>query len=278
MSHPEPSRHPATLRSIPLRLSALRTWMRQSALGDPTAPSDKKHRPPWVLRIACTAADLGTVAIICSAAMSAFTGPSPQTAPVAPVAPAAPPASSSPAPAAGTATTTDAAAPVAPSADPSAPTSSLPPPPPTPSSLDQMSASDQLASASLIILVPAYYLFWEWFAGRTPAKMVLGLKMISTSGELSRARMLWRGMARFIPLLQLLMLLSWRRVTLLDLITGTRVQSIPRHRPQRMRGSAASTGSSQPTRPANNHGGTTLSAPTPSSAPPRGYDENLSQR
>lgn len=154
--------------------------------------------------MACTAVDLGTVAIVTSSFLSFFSGSPPAGAP------------------------------------PSSPG-------------EAQALSDSLAGASLIVLVPAYYMFWEWFAGRTPGKMALGLKMISTSGELSRGRMVWRGLARFMPLLQLFMVLSWRRVTFLDLITGTRVQSVPRSRPS-------------------------LHRRTPSSAWQRGYDENLSQR
>lgn len=186
------------------RLRGIRLRLRAASLGDPAAPKDKKHRPAWVLRLACTTVDLGTVAIISSSILSFFSGDPPAGSDLT---------------AAG----------------------------------ERQALSDSLASLSLVVLVPSYYLFWEWFAGRTPGKMVMGFKMIATSGELSRGRMIWRGLARFIPLLQLLMMLSWRRVTLLDLITGTRVQSMPRPR-------------------------TSLRSRSSSGPRPRGYDENLSTR
>lgn len=194
---------PGRPRSRAARLRALRARLLKASSGNPSVPNSKANRPAWVLRLACTAVDLGAVAIISSSVMSLFMG------------------------------------------------ASLPSQDGAPLSAEQ-AIGDSISTLALVVLVPAYYLFWEWLIGRTPGKMVLGLKMVSTSGPISRSRMIWRGIFRFIPLLQLFLMLSWRRTTFLDLITGTRVQCPPRHPGKKQ--------------------------PRPSSPKLRGYDENLAQR
>lgn len=179
-----------TSAELRLFLKNLRQRLILSSVGDPSAPKGKKNRPRWLLRLACTIADLGTVSIICSLAMSVVLGGLPD---------------------------------------------------------------DRITGVALAILAPSYYLFWEWLIGRTPAKMVLGIKMTSVSGDLTRGRLVWRGLVRFLPLIQFFLMLSWSRVTLLDLLSGTRVQCLPPvDKPSR-------------------------SAPPPPSKS-KGYDENLSQR
>ncbi len=179
-------------------LGKLRQKMILSAAGDPSLPTDKRHRPPWLLRLACLAFDMGTVAILFSALMASLLG--------GPV-------------------------------------------------------SERGLGLALAILLPAYYLFWEWLIGRTPAKVILGLKMLSSTGEITRVKMVWRGIVRFLPVINLVLMLSWRRVTLLDLLSGTRVQIKPIGRKR-----AKSAGDSPRT-------GKSATIPHP-----RGYDENLSQR
>jgi hypothetical protein len=70
--------------------------------------------------------------------------------------------------------------------------------------------------------------FWvtcEMFWGRTPAKMLLGMQMVDARLQKpTRGRILWRNALRlFWPVA----VLSWRRVTLLDALSGCRVLGKP---------------------------------------------------
>jgi uncharacterized RDD family membrane protein YckC len=72
-----------------------------------------------------------------------------------------------------------------------------------------------------LTLLPFYYLAFEIVLGRTLGKMAMGYKIATPGG--SAAPLLFRGLLRLIPVVNMIFLLSWRRVTLLDLISGTRV-------------------------------------------------------
>ena len=73
-----------------------------------------------------------------------------------------------------------------------------------------------------ILLVCLYYYFCESTWGRTPGKMILRMKVVTKKGEHpKRGRFILRT---FLRLGTPLMMLSWRRTTLLDLLSGCRVQ------------------------------------------------------
>jgi hypothetical protein len=126
-------------------------------------------------------------------------------------------------------------------------------------------ANSSLASLAILALLPVYYMAFEGLLGRTPGKIFMGYKMSLPDPANGRGLLFWRGMLRFIPGLNIPLILSWRRVTLLDLISGTRVRlSIP---PDEV-SHGASGESSQPSR---------------SSKPrvrgfPRGYDPSKLER
>jgi hypothetical protein len=174
------------------RLAKIRARLLQSSCGDLSLPRDKKHRPAWLLRLACTAMDVGAVAMLLSPLFSVMRLP-----------------------------------------------------------------EDVFPFVGLVA-VPVYYAFWEWLIGRTPAKVVLGCRMIPATGDSLRARMIARGLLRMIPVLNFCAMLSWKRVTLLDLISGTRVQTKPIVR-NRLTGKGKKTSQATP-------------------AQPRGFDEKMSQR
>jgi len=77
---------------------------------------------------------------------------------------------------------------------------------------------------SMISLV-LYYAVTEHYLGRSPGKFILIMKMASaTEEELSESRMLLRAIVRgVLCLIPPVGLLSWERVTVLDWLTGTRV-------------------------------------------------------
>jgi uncharacterized RDD family membrane protein YckC len=77
----------------------------------------------------------------------------------------------------------------------------------------------------LFACIAGYYLATEFFLGRTLGKMIFGLYMLGSRGE-ELANQAQRG---FRLVLRLLLgpfcLLCWHRVTLLDLMSGTRIYS-----------------------------------------------------
>lgn len=75
-----------------------------------------------------------------------------------------------------------------------------------------------------LMLVVAYYYGFEFFYGKTPGKMLLRMHLVDKRGEKpSRGRLALRSFLRFGSVL---MMLSWRRVTLLDFLSGTRVEKL----------------------------------------------------
>lgn len=82
------------------------------------------------------------------------------------------------------------------------------------------------SSAVLIVTFPLYYLVVEYLFGRSIGKMFMGYKMSLPDSVNPRGFLLVRGMMRFVPMLNILMLLSWRRTTLLDLLSYTRVKGL----------------------------------------------------
>jgi len=164
----------------------------ESSRGDASLPRDKKHRPNWFLRLACTAFDTGTVGVLISTFLYPLGFPS------------------------------------------------------------------EIFGALVMVATPLYYMIWEWLIGRTPAKVILGCRMISASGEAPGARLIVRGILRNIPVLNFFSMFSWRRVTFLDLISGTRVQVKPVMKNRLLKAS--------------------LNKKTSNPAHPRGFDEKMSQR
>lgn len=75
-----------------------------------------------------------------------------------------------------------------------------------------------------VMLVVLYYYFIESIKGRSLGKMIFHVRMVDTKGRApSKGRIAVRGALRFgvLP-----MMLSWRRVTLLDLLSGCRLEKI----------------------------------------------------
>lgn len=81
------------------------------------------------------------------------------------------------------------------------------------------------AAPVLLITFPVYYMVVEWLLGRSLGKIFLGYKMILPETVNPKTFMAVRGMIRFVPLVNFAMLLSWRRITLLDLFSYTGVYS-----------------------------------------------------
>jgi uncharacterized RDD family membrane protein YckC len=75
----------------------------------------------------------------------------------------------------------------------------------------------------------AYYMTMELWTGRTLGKMVFGLRLSTPSrGKPSKPLLIFRTLLRAAGPLGFLMILSWKRVTLLDLLTGMRVMRVDR--------------------------------------------------
>lgn len=102
--------------------------------------------------------------------------------------------------------------------------------------------------------IPFYYLVAERLLGRSIGKIALGYRMVPPVVGSPRGRLLVRGFIRFVPGVNFLLLLSWRRITLLDLVSGFRVQAKekPSEKPK--------------------------SRKSPASPSPRGFDKNLLDR
>lgn len=85
---------------------------------------------------------------------------------------------------------------------------------------------------SPLILLPiyaAYYIAMELWRGRTLGKMVFGLRLCTPSGgKPNKLLLILRTFLRGAGPIGFLMMLSWKRVTLLDLLTGMRVMRIDR--------------------------------------------------
>jgi uncharacterized RDD family membrane protein YckC len=85
---------------------------------------------------------------------------------------------------------------------------------------------------SPLILLPmyaAYYTSMELWQGRTLGKMVFGLRLCTPSGRKpNKLLLILRTFLRAAGPIGFLMMLSWKRVTLLDLLTGMRVMRIDR--------------------------------------------------
>jgi uncharacterized RDD family membrane protein YckC len=83
-----------------------------------------------------------------------------------------------------------------------------------------------------LVLLPiyaAYFLVLELWQGRTIGKMVCGCRLCTPSGAKPvAALMILRTLLRCAGPLGFLMMFSWQRVTLLDLLTGMRVVRIDR--------------------------------------------------
>ena len=79
-------------------------------------------------------------------------------------------------------------------------------------------------SAILIVTFPLYYIVVEYLFGRSIGKMFMGYRMSLPESVNPRGFLFIRGMMRFVPGVNILMLLSWRRTTLLDLLSYTRVK------------------------------------------------------
>lgn len=74
------------------------------------------------------------------------------------------------------------------------------------------------------VLMAGYYYLFESTLGRTPGKTLLRMRMMDTNGQKpSKVRIAMRIALRFG---MIFMMLSWRRVTLLDLISGCRVEKM----------------------------------------------------
>lgn len=81
----------------------------------------------------------------------------------------------------------------------------------------------------LLPLYAAYFVVMELWKGRTIGKMVFGLRLCTPSGGKPVALLLvLRTLLRAAGPIGFLMMLSWHRVTLLDLVTGMRVVRIDR--------------------------------------------------
>ena len=85
---------------------------------------------------------------------------------------------------------------------------------------------------SPLILLPmyaAYYIAMELWKGRTLGKIVFGLRLSTPSGgKPNKPLLIFRTLLRAAGPLGFLMILSWKRVTLLDLLTGMRVMRVDR--------------------------------------------------
>ncbi len=85
-------------------------------------------------------------------------------------------------------------------------------------------ASSSFSPAMLFGSFPFYYMAAESILGRSVGKFFMGYKMAISPKSSARGYLPWRGVLRLVPGLNLLMMLSWRRVTLLDLMSFTRVR------------------------------------------------------
>jgi hypothetical protein len=85
--------------------------------------------------------------------------------------------------------------------------------------------TDYAISSSLLLgSFPVYYMVAESILGRSIGKFFMGYKMAVSPLSSARGYLVWRGILRLIPGINILLILSWRRVTLLDLLSGTRVR------------------------------------------------------
>jgi uncharacterized RDD family membrane protein YckC len=81
----------------------------------------------------------------------------------------------------------------------------------------------------LLPIYATYFFVLELWKGRTIGKMVFGWRMCTPGGARpSSALLILRTFLRCAGPIGFLMMLSWRRVTLLDLVTGMRVVRIDR--------------------------------------------------
>ena len=81
----------------------------------------------------------------------------------------------------------------------------------------------------LLPIYAAYFIGFELWQGRTIGKMVFGWRLCTPSGAKPAAPLLiLRTFLRCAGPIGFLMMLSWQRVTLLDLVTGMRVVRIDR--------------------------------------------------
>lgn len=76
----------------------------------------------------------------------------------------------------------------------------------------------------MFMLIALYYYAIEIVYGRTLGKIILRMKMTDAKGQKpTKMRLLWRTFLRFGVVM---MMLSWRRITLLDWLSGCRVEKI----------------------------------------------------
>lgn len=76
----------------------------------------------------------------------------------------------------------------------------------------------------IVAISLGYYLLFELTIGRTPGKMLFGLRLLDRKGNKPPfQKRVTRGIMRIIGPFALL---SWRRITLLDLLSGMRVYSL----------------------------------------------------
>ncbi|MFH1066840.1 MAG: RDD family protein [bacterium] len=85
--------------------------------------------------------------------------------------------------------------------------------------------SNLLNAISTPLILAFYYWACEFFFSRTPGKMILRMKITDKKGDPpTRLRL---GMRTFLRVaIAVVALFSWRRVTLLDLLSGCRVMKI----------------------------------------------------
>jgi hypothetical protein len=74
-----------------------------------------------------------------------------------------------------------------------------------------------------IIWLFFYYILFEFYFKRTPAKFLFGMKIVTKDGSIpTKKRFFLRSLLRFFVFL----ILGWNRVSLLDLLSGCRVEKI----------------------------------------------------
>lgn len=80
---------------------------------------------------------------------------------------------------------------------------------------------------SMQMVIIAYYMATEFIAGQTFGKMMFGIELVRPNQPLTvqkvAVRCILRAIGIAIPPLGLVLMLSWKRVTLLDRLTGLRV-------------------------------------------------------
>lgn len=132
-------------------------------------------------------------------------------------------------------------------------------------------------SSVLIVTFPLYYLAVESMFGRSLGKIFMGYKMSIPESVSPKSFLIIRGLIRFVPVINFAMLLSWRRTTLLDLLSYTRIfatPASPSSRSSRSRKSRATRSSrSAESDPQGNPSKRSDSPP-----PKRGFDPRLLDR